>query len=156
RRINFNPGTALTVTAQADLCGMLYANGGTFIAGTASFTCNNIPLHAVNGGLIRIDGPAVYSMVNMPPGTALLADGAMSEVDLRNLMAISDEGWSWSPGTQAHTIEARNGGHIDLRSVETIVGASSDERLDVVVSSGGTIDLTSLAEVTAARFIAQT
>ena len=170
-RLVLDPGTDLTVLRNADLAGIIDAQGGNFTAcGTsAAFTGDRARVYASDGSTITICAPAYSSMGiwrswdanGYPPdgdqsGTwspsLMRVTGGGALLDLSSVGVI-DAGFS--SGGNDHTfqqISALDGGVIDLRGVQAITAPDSGrDRIDFVMSGPGSdINLAGLQEITSA------
>jgi hypothetical protein len=106
----------------------------------------------VGGGQVydRVVAPD-YSSLGLTGGYTLFsASGAGTVFDLSSLQSIN-AGWNYGSGTQVNTINATAGAALDLSGVRTITApCENNDRLDIVVDSGATIDLSALQVVQSA------
>jgi len=80
----------------------------------------------------------------------LSATGTGTVLDLSSLTAIDDGHWHYN-NEQVHQVLATDNGLVDLSSVQDVTGPNREQtdRLDFIANSGGHIDLRSLQSVTA-------
>ncbi|MCO6042323.1 hypothetical protein NG895_00245 [Aeoliella sp. ICT_H6.2] len=142
-----SPSLALEVLGTASLAGTINAADGSLTAAALSSSFTGTPhLMASGGGTIHVAAPTFSATYT---GTQVIfdADGVGSVIMLNTMDAlIVDESTSF---TDPLTIRATNGGVIDLSAVES---ATSSDRLDFVVATGGNIDLPSLLSTSGVRF----
>jgi len=146
--LTVNSGRQLTVVDEAAIYGLVTTDNGTFLAEApaARFPSNAATLAVSGGGHIAVAATSYDARGISGTATLLSAQGAGSLLDLSSLVSI--DAYVSKAYVQVHTITATNGGSIDLSSLQTVRGRSSDDRLDFVIPTGGQIDLSSLQSVT--------
>jgi hypothetical protein len=120
---------------------------------------NDVQFALSSGAVLTAAGSlsASYSSVDMPFSTTIMSsDGTNTLLDLRALTALStafnNPGLDFfgNPVTQIHTIQATNGGKIDLRNLAALtLPVQSEDRIDVIagtasLSDNSLIDLSAL------------
>jgi len=142
-------GKCYSVIGPADIYGIIWGNGGDFIAPVAALPGCKTRVSVGNGGYVEIGAPTYCATglnAHRTDYTLLSADGEGSVLDLAGMTELND-GVTIDGGGYNHTIIAENGGVIDLSGLERIIGPKDDETLRVTVRSGGTIRLDRLASV---------
>ncbi len=137
------------VTATGDGHVRFIVDGTSSVTLPSLQTVSYANFFVTSGGTLSDAGSGAwsYSSVGLNNSFTLMsADGAGSLLDLSSMSSI-DTGFNGLGGTKTHTIQAINGGAIDLSSVSQINGPTDIERLDIHANSGGTIDLSSLHTV---------
>ena len=142
-----SPSLALEVLGAADIAGTIHANDGSLAAAALSSSLTGTPhLTASGGGTIQLAAPS-FSATYSGAQVVFDADGTGSTLVLNTLDSlVVNESTSF---TDPLTIRATNNGVIDLSGVES---ATSNDRLDFVIASGGDIDLSSLLSTSLVRF----
>ena len=114
-----------------------------------AFTSIHNSRFTINGGVYFAVGVPDYSATALPENYTLLnASGTNTVLDFSSLTSLNDA-WNdnWG-GVQVHTITATGGATINLSNVNTITTpARAEDRLDLVTSAGGTINLSKLKVV---------
>ena len=161
-------GSTVELLGAAQIAGLVDANGSSVsgFAEASGFSGNRARVYARDGAIVTIGG-TTYTTTGLGAETLLLADGGTAQLRTElNLGSITDlnAGFSVGGGAFIQSIQAINGGHIDLSGLKTVTGPAAasgeDEQLRFVVDTGGTINLDSLQTVTASpygdvRFYAQ-
>ena len=149
--LDIQPGKSLSVLDDAELFGIVTTGNGTFQAAgaAAQFPGNAARLLVGGGGSISVAATSYSSAGTLASATLFSASDASSLLDLSSLQSIAAN-FSLYSGVQVHTISATNGGAIDLSSVQSVLGPAleTQDRLDFVVNTDGTMDLSSLQQVT--------
>jgi hypothetical protein len=120
-------------------------------------TAANQRVRVEQGALVRLElSKYVFSdrsgsLLEQFVGPILLADGADSLLDLSSVTEFdASQAFSGCCGTDNYTVRASNQGVIDLHNVTTLKGAAlGNERLKFRAESGGQINLSGLANITA-------
>ncbi|MBN1436831.1 MAG: hypothetical protein JW936_07135, partial [Sedimentisphaerales bacterium] len=140
----------LDVIGAANIAGTINVNNeGTFNAPSAAsnFIGNTSRIRVQGTGpTTMVFGAGTYDSRGITNGTLLQADGTQSILDLSKLGIIDDS--SNFTFAQFRTIEANNGGIINLSSVHTLHGGTGDDTTQIRESSGGTVNLSGLTTAT--------
>ena len=113
-------------------------------------TADNTIFLVTGGGTVAASTTtgASYQSTGMGNATLMSATGAESLLDLRALSSLNANFNVNQYGVEVQTITASNGGRVDLSNVQTTTGpARAEDRLDVVVTDTGEIDLSSLETI---------
>jgi choice-of-anchor C domain-containing protein len=149
-------GKTYSAIDQSDIHGIIYGNGGDFLALERTLSGNRARVQVDRGGRVEI-GNTDYSPVGLNGTfTILLSDGKRdsvtpSHLDLHTITWLND-GFS-AGGNSYHQIAATNGGMIDLSGVKAITGPNDTEKLYIYANSDSGINLDSLATITNAGSI---
>ncbi|GMQ83886.1 MAG: hypothetical protein BMS9Abin06_0631 [Gammaproteobacteria bacterium] len=145
-----------------DIGGGINNAGGDFEALVASFTTNRVRLGVSVGGTTTINGPIAYNSTGLWADNDIFSPNSrnwnlMTVTDLGSLLDLSsiqsiDAGFNSSGGdTDIQIISASADAMIDLSGVTVITSpVDQNDRLDVLISNGGTINLSSLNTITSA------
>ncbi|MBN2378107.1 MAG: PEP-CTERM sorting domain-containing protein [Sedimentisphaerales bacterium] len=140
----------LDVIGAADVGGLINVNNeGIFNAPSAAsnFTGNSARILVQGSGVTTATlGAGTYDSRGVNSGTILLADGTSSTLDLSKVGLINDS--SNQTFAQVRTIQASNGGSINLSSMHTLLGGAGDDITRITESAGGTVNLSGLTTVT--------
>ncbi len=168
-------GVALNLTSDGVLnAPFLSSFTGSSVALAPGRTFTVAPFVNIDNSRITVSGGATWA--GLAPGASsyssaglnvccgpyvLFSASGPSVLDLSPLTQISAAFNDNNGGATTQRIEALAGGVVDLSSVDTIVApARAEDRLDLVIGSGGSILLSSLANVASAgagmiRFVTQ-
>ena len=144
-------GLALPSLSSVDFTTFVSNNSTITLPALASVS--NTTFAANSGGKIYANASSyTYSSTGLNNGlyTLLSADGAGSDVNLSGMTSLDDGYLSGSYGYGfSHTIQATNGGTINLSGVTSIKGPSYNDSLAINLdSTGGSIKLNSLTDIT--------
>ncbi len=148
------PGTSLDVLDDARIGGVVTSDNGTFTGNApgADLTGSKSTLATTGGGVIAL-AATTYSSTGLgyrgSTYTLFSASGDTTLLDLSSLQSInaafSDGQNTW---TTVHRITATNNGSINLSGLQAVTTpAHSSDRLEFIISTGGTIDLSSLQSI---------
>lgn len=148
--LTVGPGNALVVADDSQIAGIIRADNASFsaVGAGAAFSGNQSRLFASGGGTIAI-GATTYSSAGLTSGGVIFSsEGTNTTIDLSSLMTLNAN-FNRGSGVQVQTIEALNGGFIDLSSLTHIQGPGqeSHDRLDIVIDQNSDIDLSALQTV---------
>jgi|GEM_PF-1638035 len=150
----FLDGERLLVRGTSVISGIVNASGvdAAFMAPSrfSAFSGSGPRILAANTAHVHIAAPSYYWD---PPGnwtstTLLSADGADTLLDLSSLGSVSVPQNYHTGNVYSYSVIATNGGMMDLSSVSTVTGATSNDWLRFQVANGGDIDFASLSLVT--------
>ena len=140
----------LDISGAADVAGQINVNNeGTFNAPSAAsnFTGNSARILVQGSGVTTATlGAGYYDSRGITSGAILQADGTSSTLDLSKVALIDNS--SNHSYAQVRTIEASNGGSINLSSMHTLLGGTGDDITRITESAGGTVNLSNLTTVT--------
>ena len=137
----------LAVMVTADIYDFIYGQGGNFTStvDTDSLDGTRNRIYAHNGSHIVVNDSDFVSSVLAGTYTILSVDGSGSVLDLSATTTLND---GFSAGlTQTHTIQAINGGDIDLSGLTSLIGPGDNDRLYINVNTGGSINLDNLIDI---------
>jgi Ca-activated chloride channel family protein len=142
-------GKCYQVIGQADIGGVIWGNGGDFIAPSATFPGCKAQVWVDGGATVRLLAP-IYCATGLNQThtnyTLFSSDGLASMLDLSAMVELNDA--VIIPGaTFEHNIVAQNGGVIDLSGLKKIIGPYAEECLTITAKSGGSVRLDRLAEI---------
>ncbi len=142
-----SPSLALEVIGATSIAGTINADDGSLTAASLASSLTGTPhLVASGGGTIRVAAPS-FSATYSGAQVIFDVDGAGSAIVLDTVDSlVANESTVF---TDPLMIRATNSGVINLSAVES---ASSNDRLDFVIGSGGDIDLSSLLSTSSVRF----
>ncbi len=152
-----DPGHSFTVLDDALIGGVIQADNAAFTATAAgaAFSGNKAQLDTQGGGGIAI-AATTYSSTGLNTGynttwDLFSADGAGTMLNLSALQWLNAGFNDNSGGFLYQRIWATNNAAINLSSLQTITGPSrAEDRLDINIDTGGTIDLTALQTINSA------
>ena len=111
-RLRLSSDSSLTVLEEADIAGIISAEGGDFFATVnAEFVGDRVRLSAVDGSVVAIAAPTYSSSGLGFSATLMSVDGENTLLDLSSVTSLDisfDDGDSFR--TRTHTITATNGG----------------------------------------------
>ncbi len=150
-RLIVRPGRAFTVIDDAQIAGVIEADGAssfTAIAPGAAITGTTARFDVSGGAVINVSG-ATHNVQNLGNATVYAADGLGTTLDLS---AISSYNWlGEGGGSQTQRITASNGATIDLSTLESIAAnVETQDRLIITQTAGGTVDLSGLTTISGA------
>ena len=145
-----NLGNAFTIDTEALIGGGVFVDSGSFTAPfvDTGFTGTSARATAASGAQVVIPA-TTYQGTGVSSGVLFSATGVGTLLDLSALTDI--DCYANHGGSPTRIISATDGGRIDLSSLESIRGGwgMNDDRLDIMMSGGGSIDLRNLRSVTA-------
>ncbi len=167
-RLQLNPDTELEILGDAELAGILDAQGGRFTAldPTGALSGDRARLYSSAAGLIDVR-QEVYASTGLwaswdPSGAfgdqvgtwfpeLIKAEGINSQIVLSSTLAIDADFASTGNDHSYQQIEAIDGGAVDLSGVQTIAAPRSGRDAIELTSSGAgsMIDLQNLVEIDA-------
>ncbi|MBN1910821.1 MAG: hypothetical protein JW818_13835, partial [Pirellulales bacterium] len=154
--LTISPGEQLNVDDDARIAGLITTAGGIFqaVQPGAQFTNNLGRLYVSGGGQIAVAAPT-YSSTGMNAHSTtydlFVADGANSTINLSTVQNFN-AGFNDNHGYVAvHRILATAAGHVNLSGVQTLTApVRGEDHLDVILRTGGTVDLSALQSITSA------
>ena len=165
--LNVGSGSTLTVLDEAEVAGQINTSSGHFVAVTpnaAQITGDKARFSVTNAGTIALAAQS-YSSTGLM-GTSgssgnsrywtydlFTASGAESLLDLSSLQSIDAGLNDGTYDRNTQRIRAWDGGRIDLSAVQTITAPYQewDDQLQLSVTAGSSIDLSSLHTIQSAR-----
>lgn len=141
--LNINSGRDLQVLDAAAVGGVVTTNNSVFLANHAASTLDGTAarLLAAGGATMTHAGTSLVH-TSVKNGAVLSADGAGTTLAAPNLQSFSS---TQNPyGANVRRIEAINFGALDLSALQTITGPAGDDRVEIITTGGGTINLSSL------------
>ncbi len=142
-------GNSFQVTGTAAIYGVVDVNGGSFSAPSGSFPGNKARLDADAGGRIQI-GATTWSTAGLSDSSynIVRAAGAGTRVELPNLTSLDTSFNDGTSGARYHAVQASGGAIVSMPSLNTLaLPARSEDYLYLELSTGGSIDLSSLGVV---------
>ncbi len=128
-----------------------FGNGLLSIDGPGTFSAPNLASldntrFMLKGGAQFVSTVTSYDATGLGSTQTLFhVEGRDTLLDLSALETINDRWNDSNSNTRVHTIQATNGGHIDLSRLQSMTApARGEDRLDIRAGNGGTIDLDSL------------
>jgi hypothetical protein len=117
-------------------------NARLSVSGGAQFGTAFSDIAAASYSSAGLSGRGTYAVLS--------ADGTGSVLDLSSLTTLLDN-HNYTAYEQRHQVVATNGGVVDLSNVQSISGPTreEDDRLDIVVNTGGDVVLGALQSTTA-------
>ncbi|MCY2951766.1 MAG: hypothetical protein NTU53_07280 [Planctomycetota bacterium] len=156
--ITLGTGGTLNATSLRTFTSSSLTLGGGQTLNAPGFTNIDNSVFAISGGATFASPVTAYNATGLAGSSTLLnVSGAGSTMDLSAAQTFNDA-WndSWG-GVQVHTISVSGGGTINLSNVSTLIApARAEDRLDIVMGSGGTVNLAKLQSITGAgqvRFV---
>jgi len=156
--ITIRDGGTLNATSLRTFTNSSLVLGGGQTLNAPGFTNIDNSVFAISGGATFASPVTAYNATGLGATYTLFnVSGAGSTMDLSAVQAFNDawnDGWG---GVQVHTISVSGGGTINLSNVSTLIApARAEDRLDIVMGSGGTVNLAKLQSITGAgqvRFV---
>ena len=112
-------------------------------------TADHLTMYVTTGGVIEVNGPQPFSYSStglLFSDTLFSADGMDSKIDL-SAMTTWDAAFVVGNAARVHTVSASNSGVIDMCNLPAIMEPGSDEKLDFLATTDGSIDLSSLGTI---------
>jgi hypothetical protein len=148
-QINFGAGQSLNVTGFTLVAGNIVANGAGsgFMANSPLTVVQPSPeLHATNGAVITVSSTSYINNRSYVDAPFLSAKGTGSRLNLQSITSLDSNGNAFDYASR-NTIEAGQGGVIDLSGLRTVDGASGDDSLRFWAHTNGQINLDSLETI---------
>ncbi len=142
-------GNGFQVTGGAAIYGLIDVDGGSFSAPSGSFPGNKARLDADAGGRIQI-GATTWSTAGLsaPSYDIVRAAGAGTRVELPNLTSLNTAFNDGTIGASYHAILVSGGAIVSMPSLNSLaLPARIEDYLYLELSTGGSIDLSSLAAI---------